>query len=768
MSAAHRTHVGRSKVTREVLSGLLLCALVSVSLGVATPSVANESQVPQLTRYPYLTDMTQSSVGLNWGTDRSATRATVTWGRAGVEPCTARTTTVSRMNINVNGEPRYQWRATLAGLQPETAYCYRVFLNGLDLLGSDPSPTFRSAVAPGSSSFRFAALGDWGVVDDQGRNDHQASILRLLATSGARFVMNTGDTPNGSGSQTNYGDLHYPQSAIFARDFWAVPGRSLPFYPPLGNHGMRREFLDNWPQSQLAAASKGVYAMRTYCCLHGTRSESRPSGWYAFTAGNARFYVLQAAWPNGNVGTSDMYQLDHDYHWTPTSEQYQWLEADLAQHAATPLKFAFFHFPLYSDNNTERSDMYLRVDGPSGWDSLEGLLARNQVSIVFNGHAHIYQRNQGRYGLVSYVTGGGGARLAPIGKCSATTGYAIGWSNSSSRGSSCNAPRPTEIGQVYHYLLVDVDGYRVTVTPVSSLGDAFDQQTYDFSPAGRDVNPPTAPPYVEVVTSTETNLEVKWGESSDDVGVVGYRVHLDGERVAETEDTSHWLRGLSCATTYEIGVDALDAAGNVSELATASGTTAPCSQLVTVYSDDFESGDFAAGGWTTAGMIVQSDVVDASGGTWAARATGAGTTSSAWANLPGTYDDVHYELRFNLVERGSNSVNLFRAQRTNGGSLAGLSISPTGRLSLRNDVAGVTTVSTTAVPPGQWHTVRLHLRIDGSSSLTEVWLDDQPVPELTTTATLGSSRAGRIQIGETAAGRSYDVAIDDVIVSIPR
>jgi hypothetical protein len=83
---------------------------------------------------------------------------------------------------------------------------------------------------------------------------------------------------------------------------------------------------------------------------------------------------------------------------------------------------------------------------------------------------------------VTYVTGGGGADLEPVSGCSAIDAYAIGWSYSSStHGSACGtASRPTSIDQVFHFLLVTVDGTTVTVAPTDSDGDTFDVQTYDF------------------------------------------------------------------------------------------------------------------------------------------------------------------------------------------------------------------------------------------------------------------------------------------------
>jgi hypothetical protein len=58
--------------------------------------------------------------------------------------------------------------------------------------------------------------------------------------------------------------------------------------------------------------------------------------------------------------------------------------------------------------------------------------------------------------------------------------YAIGWSSSTNSGRSCNAPKPTSIDQIYHFLLVSVNGTQVTVTPTDELGRVFDRQTYAF------------------------------------------------------------------------------------------------------------------------------------------------------------------------------------------------------------------------------------------------------------------------------------------------
>ncbi|MEP6758910.1 MAG: metallophosphoesterase family protein [Actinomycetota bacterium] len=468
-------------MTRWVRILVALCAAAMTSIGFVVSTEATPSAT--LTRSPYLTDLVAAHVTVNWATTTAVAGSHVTYGRVGKEPCRAHRVNATSTPISVGAVSEFQWKAQLTALAKNTSYCYRVFGDSTDLLGPGPAQTFRSQIpARSSAAFSFAVLGDWGYVGSTGENLDQENLVSQIASSGARFAVTTGDTAYPDGSQLNYGDLQQTganTSTVFGPSMWTVAGGSIPLFNAQGNHGLRADALTNWPQDKAVASSSGRYRMETFCCLNGTSSASYPSGWYAFNAGPARFYVLDAAWDNANVGTSSMYGNDHDYHWDVDSAEYQWLQHDLETHPKT-LSFAFFHFPLYTDNATERSDPWLQGD-----DNLEGLLAQHGVDVVFNGHAHIYERNApSASGMpVSYVTGGGGARVEPVSACTPIDQYAIGWDYSAStHGSRCGAAAlPTTIDQVYHFLLVTVDGAQVTVTPTDELGRAFDSKTYDFS-----------------------------------------------------------------------------------------------------------------------------------------------------------------------------------------------------------------------------------------------------------------------------------------------
>lgn len=563
-----------------------ICA--AVLLVAALPAAATVAS--QLRRYPYLTDLVTTNVTINWATTTSLTTGTATYGRVGSESCTAHSVGATRTSITVGSTAEYQWKAQISGLAPDATYCYRVFGGSTDLLGSDPSPQFRSQIAAGAATpFSFAVFGDWGLSGTNGTNPDQANVMSQIAASGARFAVTTGDNGYNSGTQTEYGDLVQTGSGvsgIFGPNFWTVPGRSIPLFPTQGNHGMNSTALLNWPEDHAAASSGGRYQMDTYCCVNGTSSASYPSDWYAFDAGEARFYILEASWANSNVGSSDLYGDDAAAHWTVSSPEYQWLSADLAAHPGV-MKFAFFHFPLYSANATEVSDTYLQGASPK----LEGLLSNNGVDIVFNGHSHIYTRSTpSAPGMpVSYVTGGGGATLEPVSRCGAPVAAAIGWSYSSNHGSACGSvSAPATIDRVFHFLLVSVNGSNVTVTPTDELGRTFDVKTYTFS-GGGDTQAPTPPTNLQATGSTG-KVDLTWTAGTDDTGVTGYRVWRDGTKIDTIGAVTIYTdTHVTAGSTYTYTLQSLDAAGHVSiqsDPATATVPSGSGGQLTFTPTDD--------------------------------------------------------------------------------------------------------------------------------------------------------------------------------------
>ena len=94
--------------------------------------------------------------------------------------------------------------------------------------------------------------------------------------------------------------------------------------------------------------------------------------------------------------------------------------------------------------------------------------------------------------------------------------------------------------------------------------------------SGGDTTPPTTPGNVAITSVSQTVLGIGWQGSTDNVGVAGYEIFTNGVLDRKSTAVSAAFSELTCSTTYVIGIDAYDAAGNRSHLMTASDTTANC------------------------------------------------------------------------------------------------------------------------------------------------------------------------------------------------
>jgi hypothetical protein len=104
--------------------------------------------------------------------------------------------------------------------------------------------------------------------------------------------------------------------------------------------------------------------------------------YYSFKApkANVRFFAFESTYPE--------------------PEQVTWLENEL-KGAGEDWKIMFFHHPLYSSGERHGSDIRLR-------QVLEPLFVAHNVSVVFTGHDHFYERVKPQKGIAYFVIGAGG------------------------------------------------------------------------------------------------------------------------------------------------------------------------------------------------------------------------------------------------------------------------------------------------------------------------------------------------------------------------
>lgn len=94
------------------------------------------------------------------------------------------------------------------------------------------------------------------------------------------------------------------------------------------------------------------------------------------------------------------------------------------------------------------------------------------------------------------------------------------------------------------------------------------------TPPTDDTTPPSVPDGLATTTFSDTEINLIWNPSTDDVGVQGYRVSRDGVVVGTVSLPAFSDTGLSASTAYSYTVSSFDAKGNESaQSAAVSATT---------------------------------------------------------------------------------------------------------------------------------------------------------------------------------------------------
>src|SRR5213083_2969242 len=95
------------------------------------------------------------------------------------------------------------------------------------------------------------------------------------------------------------------------------------------------------------------------------------------------------------------------------------------------------------------------------------------------------------------------------------------------------------------------------------------------APAPADTIAPATPTGLAASAVTSTSLTLSWSPASDNVGVTGYRVYVNGTLVVSSGSTSVQITELLAGGTRSFTVAAFDAAGNVSAPSAPLSVTTP-------------------------------------------------------------------------------------------------------------------------------------------------------------------------------------------------
>lgn len=351
-----------------------------LSLSILVTCVAGDSWgVATLTRHPYPQSLGRDRVTIMWRT-ASPVVHTLECGIGG-QPFAIQKSDTSATT---------QHEITLTGLQPGTRYNYRI-VEGLEVVLSDAEKYwFKTDPGAANHNFSFFVTGDIGAELPDGQQAKTGRMIQNI-TPRADFGLLTGDIIYPDGESAAYD----AQLMSLWRDFMSY----TPIWPSLGNHDWHVNPDENYAKEWALPNNEH---------------------WYSFDYANMHIIALDSA-------DGALYDV---------TNQIAWLEQDLAaaRYRAQWI-VVFYHHPVltctYKGNIEEMSALLFPLFDQYG------------VDLVFNGHAHTYERqypvrggvpvDQAQnpnyvdpQGFITIVTGcGGKVKIGePTSFCGVTAAYA--------------------------------------------------------------------------------------------------------------------------------------------------------------------------------------------------------------------------------------------------------------------------------------------------------------------------------------------------------
>ena len=213
----------------------------------AAPEVKNgTADISYLTLQP---GETEASVNLNWyapaGTERAVVKFSSAAGEVTAEASVSALTAPTKLDTGKYTDTGLMvCKASVDGLEPETAYTYQIsYDGGASWLGGY---TYTTA---GTDGFRFGFTSDPQIKEDQSNDDQGwnpadgtnqtgwASMMEKLAEEGVNLVVSAGDQVE---------DQSWGKSSEYAAFFAPEEMASVAYAPAVGNHDRHYMFADHF------------------------------------------------------------------------------------------------------------------------------------------------------------------------------------------------------------------------------------------------------------------------------------------------------------------------------------------------------------------------------------------------------------------------------------------------------------------------------------------------------------------------------------------
>ena len=522
----------------------------------------------------------------------------------------------------------------ISGLQADTTYYYQVGTDtNVVLAGGDTNHFFKTSPTVGSTQpVRVWVLGDCGTADNNARQVRDAYLELAQTEVPTDLWLMLGDNAYNSGTDTEY------QNAVFQNMYEDILINKV-LWSTQGNHDVATYFeVFDLP---VAGEAGGVAS--------GTED------YYSFDYGNVHFICLSSQDQNlsGNSG----------------SAMYSWLNADLVA-TTQPWIVAFFHHPPYTKGSHDSDDL---GDSSGRMTDMRQIalpiLESGGVDLVLAGHSHSYERSKfinGHYGTsgtfnpATHVVqagdgapNGDGAYVKP-----ALDGAVYITAGSSGKISGVSQHNAMQVWlNVLGSVVIDVTGDQMDVSFLRETTNpiAFDDHFTISKSLTPDTTPPAPDPmsWAAVPTAVDSSSITMTATTATDTSGVEYyfeNVSGGGNDSGWQSNASFMDTGLSANTTYEYRVKARDTSTNQNETAysTTESATTNAGGPESLFSDGFESGSFASGGWTT-----QNNSAAVKGSAAFTGSSGAELKKTTW-------------LEKTLSTEGYGSIELHYARRTSG------------------------------------------------------------------------------------------------------
>jgi hypothetical protein len=365
---------------------------------------------PAIVVEPYLQWITQTEATIRWETNFPCA-GVVSWGES-----------VECGTEIIESEPRLFHEVKLTGLEPEMLYYYRTSspAEGDSVLISHRGTRLESAVSTLQTANKPETPFGFVVLSDTQRQPDVAGPLAKAAWDlRPNFAVIAGDL-------VDAGNAKWQWEKQFFAALHPLVSR-VPFYPVLGNHEVNTNYYYDY------------------------MSLPSPEYFYTFAYGNTQFFMLDT---NRDV--------------KPGTEQFQWLDRELAASKAR-WKICVHHQPPFSSDddygNNWKAPIKRATLGDTKSQPLVQLYDKHGVDLVWCGHVHSYERTwliRGgkpveKDGTLYMVTGGAGGPLERAGP------YRPGFQRHVKHG--------------HHFCYVTVNGGEFDIKAYDLEGRLFDQVT---------------------------------------------------------------------------------------------------------------------------------------------------------------------------------------------------------------------------------------------------------------------------------------------------